>query len=66
MTDKDAPTNVVQLKAPAEPLRCPGSGRDADNDRALIFYFNRKPTDAELRYLHEVMQRAAVCSPVTP
>lgn len=57
--------NVVQLKAPAaEPLKCPGAGRVGDNDKALIFYFNRPPTDDELRYLHEVMQRAAVCSPV--
>lgn len=42
-----------------EPLRCPGAGRDAGNEKALCFYFNRAPTDDELRYLHDVMQRAA-------
>lgn len=57
--------NVVQLKVPAEPLKCPGAGRVGDNDQALIFYFNRRPTDDEFRYLHEVMQRAAVCAPKT-
>jgi len=48
----------------ATPLKCPGVGRDAGNDRSLCFYFNRKPTDDEMRYLHEVMQRAAVCRAV--
>lgn len=47
-------------------LKCPGVGRDADNDKALAFYFNRRPSDDEMRYLHEVMQRAAVCSPIDP
>src|SRR6185437_15107724 len=47
------------------PLRCPGVGRDADNEQSLCFYFNRKPTDDEMRFLHEVMQRAAVCMRVT-
>jgi hypothetical protein len=40
------------------PLKCPGVGRDKDHDRALAFYFSRPVTDDEMRYLHEVMQRA--------
>lgn len=39
-------------------LSCPGVGRDAENDKSLCFYFSRKVTDDEMRYLHEVMQRA--------
>lgn len=60
---KPAPNmgNVVPLKVPAEPLKCRGVGRDAENPKALIFSFSRPPTDDDLRYLHEVMQRAAVC-----
>ncbi len=43
-------------------LKCPGVGRDAENEKSLCFYFDRKPTDDEMRYLHEVMQRAVACS----
>lgn len=43
-------------------LKCPGVGRDADNEKSLCFYFDRKPTDDEMRYLHEVMQRAVAVS----
>jgi hypothetical protein len=39
-------------------LKCPGVGRDKDNSKALQFYFNRPVTDDEMRFLHEVMQRA--------
>jgi hypothetical protein len=50
------------IKKPAtegkRPLKCPGVGRDAENEQSLCFYFNRKVTDDEMRYLHEVMQRA--------
>lgn len=45
------------------PLRCPGIGRDKDNIAALQFYFSRKVTDDEMRFLHEVMQRAVACMP---
>ena len=44
-------------------LKCPGVGRDAENDRALCFYLNRSVTDDEMRFLHEVMQRAVACMP---
>ena len=42
-------------------LTCPGVGRDKDNVSALQFYFSRKVTDDEMRFLHEVMQRAVAC-----
>jgi hypothetical protein len=45
-----------------QPLRCQGVSRDVGNERALSFYFSRRPTDDELRLLHQVMQRAALCS----
>ncbi len=44
-------------------LKCSGVGRDAQHDRSLCFYFNRKPTDDEMRFLHEVVERAAECTP---
>jgi len=39
-------------------LTCPGVGRDAGNEKALCFYLSRCVTDDEMRYLHDVMQRA--------
>ncbi len=45
------------------PLKCPGVGRDKDNISALQFYFSRKVTDDEMRFLHEVVQRAVACMP---
>ena len=39
-------------------LKCPGVGRDKDCITALQFYFSRPVTDDEMRFLHEVMQRA--------
>lgn len=40
-------------------LRCFGGGRDADNTKSLWFAFNRAPTDDELRFLLDCVQRAA-------
>lgn len=65
----DCPTNVVVSLARKrawkqdvrEDLKCPGVGRDTENEQSLCFYFSRKPTDDEMRYLHEVMQRAVAC-----
>jgi hypothetical protein len=45
------------------PLRCPGVGRDGGNIAALAFYFNRRVSNAEMEFLHEVMQRAAASMP---
>ncbi|KYK50340.1 hypothetical protein A1D31_39160 [Bradyrhizobium liaoningense] len=50
--------------AKQEPLRCPAAGRDADNEKMLCFYFNRRVTDDEMRYLHAVMRQAAAYSPI--
>jgi hypothetical protein len=47
------------------PLKCPGVGRDKDCISALEFYFSRPVTDDEMRFLHDVMQRAAACVPAT-
>ena len=54
-------TKIVTLPAPrgADRLKCPGVGRDKLHPAALEFFFNRPVTDDEMRYLHEVMQRAA-------
>lgn len=48
---------------PDRPLKCPGVGRDKDCISALQFYFSRPVTDDEMRFLHEVMQRAVACLP---
>lgn len=47
-------------------LSCPGVGRDKDCLSALQFYFNRRVTDDEMRFLHDVMRRAAACIPASP
>lgn len=44
-------------------LRCYGVGRDKDNLCSLIVCFSRPVTDDEMRYLHDVLQRAAACMP---
>ena len=47
-------------------LKCPGVGRgDKDYINALQFYFNRRVTDDEMRFLHEVMQRSVACMPMS-
>lgn len=48
------------------PLKCPGVGRDKDNVQALAFYFSRPVTDDEMRFLHDVMQRAVASIPKQP
>jgi hypothetical protein len=48
-----------------QPLKCPGVGRDKDCISAMQFYFNRPVTDDEMRFLHEVVQRAVACMPRT-
>lgn len=63
----DRDNKIVKLPRDqsGQPLRCPGVGRDKDNSRALQFYFNRPVTDAEMRFLHEVMQRSVALMPRT-
>lgn len=45
------------------PLKCPGVGRDKDCITAMQFYFSRRVSDDEMRFLHEVMQRSVACMP---
>jgi len=45
------------------PLKCSGVGRDKDCISALEFYFSRPVTDDEMRFLKDVMDRAAACMP---
>ena len=44
-------------------LKCPGVGRDKDCVSALQFYFNRRVTDDEMRFLKDVIDRAIACMP---
>lgn len=48
----------------AEPLKLNGVGRDTEAPGgALSFYFDRPPTDAEMRFLHECMGRSVALMP---
>lgn len=44
-------------------LKCPGVSRDKDSITSLVFHFSRPITNAEMEFLHEVMQRSAACMP---
>ena len=54
---------LAPVPVDAPPLQCPGVGRDAGCATALEFYFDRPVTDDEMRFLHEVIQRAVACMP---
>lgn len=54
---------VIHIRAASAPLHVPGCGRDADNEQALCFYFTRRVTDEEMRFLHDVIKRAVACMP---
>lgn len=41
-------------------LKCNGVGRDKDCVSSLQFFFNRVVSDEEMRFLHDVMERAAI------
>lgn len=41
-------------------LKCTAIVRDAGGD-ALCFYFDRRPTDEEMRFLHDAMKTAVSC-----
>lgn len=58
MADQDKVVDLAPRGAPL--LRCNGVIRPIDEPRALTFFFDRRPTDAELRFLHDVMDRAAI------
>lgn len=42
------------------PLKKCGCSRSAGAPSILVFTFNRTPSDAEMRYLNDVMERAAL------
>lgn len=56
-------TRLRARRLDAQKLTCPGIGRDKDNSKAMQFYFSRPVTDDEMRFLHEVVQRAVACMP---
>lgn len=62
MANDHSIANVVRLQTGK--LKCPGVGRDKDNTCALQFYFSRRATDDEMRFLHEVMQRTVAMLPL--
>lgn len=43
------------------PIRACGIGRMADNDKALLVYFDRRPTDDEMRDIHDRLSVAWQC-----
>lgn len=50
---------VVGMKKRQEPLKKIGCFRSADCPNVLSFAFNRAPTDDEMRFIDDVMARAA-------
>lgn len=58
-TEEEIGASVIEQRR----LSCPGVGRDKDCISALAFYFSRRVTDDEMRFLHEVMQRAVASIP---
>jgi len=51
---------LVSSNQPPAELECCGVSRDKQDGLMLRVRFNRPVTDAELRFLHEVMERSAV------
>jgi hypothetical protein len=54
-------------EAPRDPkhkLKVRGVGRVADEPRAMLVMLSERPTDDELRYFHEVLERAAALVPM--
>ncbi len=50
-------SNVVKLNQEPEKLRCTGVGRDGEDEKCIAVYFNQKPTDDQMRFLHDCMKR---------
>lgn len=40
-----------------------GAGRDAENEKSLCIYFDRRPTDDELRAVHNFLRRSPAKCP---
>ena len=64
LTADEARQMIEYLLSDAQhPLKCPGVDRDKDNICALQFYFSRPVSDDEMRFLHDVIERAVACMP---
>lgn len=44
-------------------LRLTGTGRLTDYPRAVVLYFNRSPTEDELRFIHDELAELAPSAP---
>lgn len=55
MTERERPI----LRLASDKLRVWGVSRDAENPKAVMVSFNRKLSDDELRFFHEVCERSA-------
>lgn len=51
--------NLRIVASKPDALNCTGIGRDAEHDKCAVVYFNRRLTDDELRFFHEVCKRSA-------
>lgn len=51
------------VTTPSRPLRSNGVGRNTEWPKSLLFYFDGVPSDDQMRYLSEVVQRACACMP---
>ena len=58
-TEAEAGPSMIERRS----LKCPRVVRDKDCIGALEFYFSRPVTDDEMRFLHEVIQRAVALIP---
>lgn len=58
-TEKRTPTYEAP-RDPAVPLRVRGVGRVADEPRALLLALNERPTDDEIRALHDHLSEVVI------
>ena len=54
---------IALKSASTSKLRFNGIGRNAEWPKSLLVYFDRVPTDWELRFLSGVLARACACMP---
>ncbi|MDJ0631066.1 MAG: hypothetical protein QNJ44_22605 [Rhodobacter sp.] len=59
--DRECPScrksNIVQMKAARPAPKVRGVGRDSDDPRAIVAYFDRELTDDEMRFFHDCLRR---------
>lgn len=44
-------------------IQCTGVGRDAEHSKCLIAYFDRQPTDDQMRFFHDCLKRWGAIAP---